>query len=162
MKARSLFRALAAVFLVGLTTLALAPDECRADIWQVPLEVENGAAERDTIVFGIHPDGTAGIDPALGEVGLPPWPPGSLYELRLMVEGCEGLKIDIRDTTHTRRLHTVKWQAGAGGYPVVIRWDRYSLPYASMYISDAYGGIFIPPINMYEADSLLVPPAWSS
>jgi len=161
MKARSLLQALAAVFLVGLTAMALAPGECRADIWQVPLEVENGAAERDTIVFGIHPDGTAGIDPALGEVGLPPWPPSSLYELRLMLDGCEGLKIDIRDTTHTRRLHTVKWQAGAGGYPVTIRWDRYSLPYASMYISDAYGGIFIPPTNMYEADSIRVPGAWS-
>jgi hypothetical protein len=161
MKARFLLQALPAVLLICLTGLALMPDRCRADIWQVPLEVENGAAERDTVIFGIHPDGTAGIDPGLGEVGLPPWPPGSLFELRLMVEGCEGLKIDIRDTTHTQRFHTVKWQAGSGGYPVTIRWDRFSLPYASMFISDAYGGIFIPPINMYEADSVQVPPAWS-
>jgi hypothetical protein len=161
MKARSLLQTLPALLLIGLTALVLVPDRCGADIWQVPLEVENGAAERDTIYFGIHPDGTSGIDPALGEVGLPPWPPGSLYELRFMVEGCEGLKIDVRDTTHTRRVHTMKWQAGSGGYPVTIRWDRYSLPYASMFISDAYGGIFIPPTNMYEADSIRVPPLWS-
>jgi hypothetical protein len=161
MKARYLLQTLSAVFLISLTALVLVPDQCWADIWQVPLEVENGAAERDTVIFGIHPDGTPGIDPDLGEVGLPPWPPGSLYEVRFMVEGCEGLKIDIRDTTHTRRLHTLKWQAGSGGYPVTIRWDRYSLPFASMCISDAYGGIFIPPVNMYEADSVRVPPEWN-
>lgn len=161
MKARDLLPALSATFLVGLAVAVLAPCACRADVWQVPLEVENGAAERDTIVFGIHPDGTAGIDPGLGEVGLPPWPPGSLYEVRFMVDGCEGLKLDVRDTTHTQRLHAIRWQAGAGGYPVTIRWDRYSLPFASMYISDAYGGLFIPPTNMYEADSVRIPPEWS-
>jgi hypothetical protein len=161
MKARCFLQTLPAVFLICLITLVSGPDRCWADIWQVPLEVENGAAERDTIIFGIHPDGTAGVDPALGEVGLPPWPPGSLFELRFMVDGCEGLKIDIRDTTHTRRLHSVKWQVGTGGYPVTIRWDRFSLPFASMYISDAYGGIFIPPVNMFEADSIRVPPEWN-
>jgi hypothetical protein len=161
MKARVLLGALPATILIGLTVAVLVPGESGADVWQVPLEVENGAAERDTIGFGIHPDGTAGVDPGLGEVGLPPWPPGSLYEVRFMVEGCEGLKLDIRDTTHTQRLHNIRWQAGAGGYPVVIRWDRFSLPFATLFISDAYGGLFIPPTNMYEADSILVPSEWS-
>lgn len=125
--------------------------------WEVPLRIANGAAETDTLVFGIHPDGTDGVDPPLGEVGLPPWPPSSVYEARFLVDGTEGMRRDIRNDLPEERLHTIKWQAGDGGYPVVVRWDRGELPYASLFLSDGYGGVFIPPFNMYEQDSLEIP-----
>ena len=150
-------RRLAAVLAAAL----LAAATCQASEWQVPLEITNGAAQIDTIRFGIHPDATPGLDPELGEVGLPPWPPSALFECRFMVAGTEGAKLDLRDSTWTPRTHDIRWQAGDGGYPIVIRWNRGALPYAALYISDAFGGIFIPPLNMYEADSLLIPPSWS-
>ena len=129
--------------------------------WRVDLDVSNGAGVTRTIAFGVHPNATAGVDAELGEVCLPPWPPSSLFEARFMVSGCDGLQLDLRDTTQTQRIHTIKWQAGEGGYPVTVRWDRMSMPYGSFYISDGYGGVFLPPRNMYEVDSLQVPVSMS-
>jgi hypothetical protein len=161
MRYHKTFRALLFIFLLLSTYLISDVQQARAAEWQVELDISNGAGVNDTIAFGVHPDGTEGIDPALGEVGLPPWPPSSLYEVRFLVPGSEGVHLDLRDTTHTQRFHTIKWQAGSGGYPVTVRWDRASLPYASLYISDGYGGVFIPPVNMYEMDSLQVPASMS-
>lgn len=143
----------------GLLLLLVGP--ASAIEWQVPLDIRNGAAVRDTIRFGVHPAATNGIDPGLGEVELPPWPPSSLFEVRFQLPGTEGTKLDLRDTTHVQRFHTIKWQAGQGGYPVTIRWSRAVLPYASLYISDGYGGVFIPRTNMYDVDSLVVPASLS-
>lgn len=140
-----------------LLAIGTLPGVVIGDEWQVPVEVENGIGEKDTVSFGIHPDGTIGVDLGLGEMELPPWPPSELFDVRFIVPGVEGLKLDIRDTTRTLRTHRLEWQTGAGGYPVVVRWDRYSLPEARMHVSDGYGGIFVGPINLYEADSLVVP-----
>jgi hypothetical protein len=143
----------------GLLLLLAGP--ASAIEWQVPLDIRNGAAMRDTIRFGVHPAATNGIDPGLGEVELPPWPPSSLFEVRFQLSGTEGTTLDLRDTTHVQRFHTIKWQTGQGGYPVTVRWNRAALPYASLYISDGYGGVFIPRTNMYDVDSLVVPPSLS-
>jgi hypothetical protein len=131
------------------------------EAWRVDLEVKNGAAVRDTITFGIHPLATPGIDGPLGEIELPPWPPSSLFEVRFPISGTEGVKLDLRDTTSTLRVHTIRWQAGTGGYPVTVRWNRLALPNATLIIKDGYGGVFIPPISMYSVDSLRVQPSQS-
>jgi len=154
---RALLGVLATLFMYSL----IWSHEVSAAEWRVALEVSNGACVHDTILFGVHPNATPGIDPALGEVGLPPWPPSSLFDVRFLVPASEGARLDLRDTTHTERFHTIKWQVGQGGYPVTVRWDIASLPYAALRISDGYGGVFIPPINMFEVDSLQVPPAMS-
>ncbi|MBN1458537.1 MAG: T9SS type A sorting domain-containing protein, partial [Armatimonadetes bacterium] len=109
----------------------------------------------------IHPDGTDGIDPELGEVELPPWPPTSLFDLRFLLEGTEGVNLDIRDDGETERIHKIKWQPGSGGYPIVLRWDSASLPPADLRMTDGYGGAFIPLFSMFETDSLVIPEAWS-
>jgi hypothetical protein len=154
-------RALLAALLILLAHLSVGVNDTSAAEWQVTLDVSNGGGDGDTVVFGVHPDATPGIDPALGEVGLPPWPPSSLFEVRFMLPATEGVRLDLRDSTHTERFHTIKWQAGDGGYPVTVRWSILSLPYASLQISDGYGGVFIPPMNMFEVDSLVVPPEMS-
>ncbi|MFC1572203.1 hypothetical protein ACFL6M_01265 [Candidatus Eisenbacteria bacterium] len=148
---------------VGVLLIVLAgfAPTCSAVEWTVPIEIVNGAAESDTITFGVHPEATSGIDPHLGEIELPPWPPSALFECRFLLDGGEGLKLDLRDTTWTARTHSIRWQVGNGGYPVTLRWDRFALPIASLHISDGYGGIFIPPTNMFEVDSLVIPQLWS-
>lgn len=158
---RSLAVLSALALLAWLQTALPAHLPAHAAEWQVPLEISNGGGETGSITFGIHPDATPGIDPGLGEVGLPPWPPSDLFECRFMVAGSEGSKLDLRDTTWTARTHDIRWQAGQGGYPITVRWDREALPFASLHITDPYGGQFIPTLNMYEADSLLIPPEWS-
>lgn len=161
MRCEQTHRAMAGGVPLVLGLLLLLAGPASAIDWQVPLDIRNGAAVRDTILFGVHPVATNGIDPGLGEVELPPWPPSSLFEVRFQLPGTEGTKLDLRDTTHVQRFHTIKWQAGQGGYPIVVRWNRATLPYASLYISDGYGGVFIPRTNMYDVDSLVVPASWS-
>jgi len=154
-------RALSGAATLFITMLMLS-GVCSASNWQVPLEVSNGSEEAKTINFGIHESGTSGIDPEIGEVCLPPWPPSSLFEVRLMADNCEGLTLDLRDTTCTERSHVIKWQSGEGGYPILISWDRMDLPPdATLFISDDYGEVFIQPVNMYEVDSLIIPSSQS-
>jgi hypothetical protein len=40
--------------------------------WLIPLTIAETGPARETIYFGLHPDATSGIDPALGEYELPP------------------------------------------------------------------------------------------
>lgn len=128
-----------------------------AEQWTTTLTVENGCGESISLSYGIHPEGTAGLDPALGEVGLPPWPPTAVFEARFIVDGLEGLALDIRDDSRTGRTHRIQWQAGGCGYPVVLRWDASALPPATFTMQDGYTGTLIPAFDMAQTDSLVIP-----
>jgi FlgD Ig-like domain len=129
--------------------------------WVVPVTVNNGADVSQELLLGIHPEGTYGVDPALGEVGLPPWPPTSVFAARFLIDGIEGLHIDIRDDSETARTHEIKWQGGSGGYPIIVRWDSSSLPPATFTMSDGYTGMLIPAFDMTTTDSLVISSAQS-
>lgn len=143
--------------LIAPLAMLLLGINAAAEQWEVALTLSNGGGESQALVFGIHPDGTDGVDPALGEVGLPPWPPTAIYDARFLVDGAEGLRRDIRDDSPVERTHEIQWQAGAAGYPVVLRWDPAALPAATFTLADGYGGIFIAPFDMAGTDSLLIP-----
>ncbi len=132
-----------------------------AEQWTTTLTVENGCGASIALSYGIHPDGTLGLDPALGEVGLPPWPPTAVFEARFIVDGLEGLALDIRDDSRTGRTHRIQWQAGGCGYPVVLRWDASALPPATFTMQDGYTGTLIPAFDMAQTDSLVIPAAQS-
>ncbi|MBN2170654.1 MAG: hypothetical protein JW819_04940 [Candidatus Krumholzibacteriota bacterium] len=143
--------------LTALLAMLLLGINAAAEQWEVALAVLNGGGESQALVFGIHPDGTDGVDPELGEVGLPPWPPGAIFDVRFLVDDAEGLRRDIRDDSPVERTHEIQWQAGACGYPIILRWDPAALPAATFALADGYGGIFIAPFDMAGADSLLIP-----
>ena len=108
----------AAVRSKASTTVALAvflAAGSAAEQWTTSLAVENGCGESISLSYGIHPDGTGGLDPALGEVGLPPWPPISVFEARFIVDGLEGLALDVRDDSRTARTHRIQPEIGAAG-----------------------------------------------
>jgi len=129
----------------------------QAQSWSIPVTVTNGTGVSDMVHFGIHPDGTYGLDEQLGEVNLPPLPPPSVFETRFLITGYEGFALDIRDTSQTERIHVLKWQAGSGGYPITVEWDPEILPPGEFAISDAFGGVFIPPLNMKQNNMITIP-----
>jgi len=149
-----------AVLLSLLLVWGTAPPAAASE-WTVLLDIDNGGGAEQELIFGIHPDGTDGVDPELGEVGLPPWPPSSVFDARFMIDGIEGLRIDIRDDSPTERLHEIRWQAGEGGYPITLRWDRETLTAALLTLMDGFTGDFIEPFDLSEADSLVIPPELS-
>jgi len=127
--------------------------------FKVLLNVSNGAGVVEQLKFGVHSDATPGIDPQLGELELPPWPPSTLFSVRFLIPQTEGVALDLRQDTQTERTHTMKWQPGGGGYPITVRWDSAALPPGDFRIMDGYGGGIIPPIDMRQVDSLRVPPS---
>jgi len=138
-----------------MTILCILCTHTYADNWNITIHVSNFEGICDTVYFGIHPEGTYGLDTQLGEVNLPPAPPLSVFDLRFLITGYEGFELDIRDTTHTERIHHLKWQAGDGGYPVTVRWSKESIPPGIFRISDSFGGVIIPEINMKQ-DSIVI------
>lgn len=150
-----------AVGVVAVIVALAAAAPARATSWTVPLTIANGGGTQQSLELGIHPQGTAGVDPELGEVGLPPWPPSAVFDARFVVAGCEGLRLDLRDDSMTERTHLIQWQAGDGGYPVTIRWNRSGLPPGTFTMSDGYTGSLIPAFDMTAVDSLRIPAAQS-
>ena len=144
--------------LAGLALgLALIAVSAAAEEWTTTVTVENGIGQVIALEFGIHPLGTDGVDAALGEVGLPPWPPTAVFEARFLVAGVEGLARDIRSDAQISRTHHIQWQAGSGGYPVVLRWDSSALPPATFTMQDGFTGTLITPFDMAQTDSLVIP-----
>ena len=130
-------------------------------VWTVPITLRNGASEDRTVHMGIHPDGTDGIDPQLGEVALPPWPPSTAFDARfLLPDGLTWSVRDIRQSVPASIPYHLKWQAGSGGYPVSIQWPSV-LPLGDFTIQDDMGGVFIPPTNMADTTQLVIPPGQS-
>ncbi len=144
------------MYLFGVVSF-LFSHSIQAQSWSIPVTVTNGTGVSDMVHFGIHPDGTYGLDEQLGEVNLPPLPPLSVFETRFLITGYEGFALDIRDTSQTERIHVLKWQAGSGGYPVTVEWDPEILPAGEFVISDAFGGVFIPPVNMKQNSMITIP-----
>jgi hypothetical protein len=102
---------------------------------------------------------TDGIDGAFGEYELPPAPPIGVFEVRWQIEGTQGTRRDIRDTvggTRQQIIYTGTMQAGGGGYPFVLRWNRAELPMEGAFtLRDGNGGtVFL--VNMRQQDSVVV------
>ncbi|MFH1844323.1 MAG: FlgD immunoglobulin-like domain containing protein, partial [bacterium] len=129
--------------------------------WSTSLILTNAVSEQEQASIGIHPDGTDGIDPALGEVALPPWPPSDVFNARmLLVDGLTHSERDIRESGAGLIEYHLQWQAGDGGYPVTVTWSD-NLPAGDFHIRDDIDGTFLPPLDMQSTHSLVVPDSLS-
>lgn len=72
-------RKLISILSLVVLTVSLAYGQAAIDI---PLVIADNAGNTRTIYFGLDPAATPGIDPALGESDLPPFPPPGVYEIR--------------------------------------------------------------------------------
>lgn len=145
------------ILVLGVVVATMSAATAPGAQWDYQLTATNGSGSSQVITVGIDPAGTAGIDAALGEVELPPWPPTSILDVRLAVAGTEGVRREVRSDQPVARTHSIRWQAGAGGYPITLHWDRNAMPLATFTLQDGYTGQFIPPVDMAQVDSLVVP-----
>ncbi|MFO8100373.1 MAG: T9SS type A sorting domain-containing protein [Salinibacter sp.] len=96
-----------------------------------PLSVAlNKADTTATLMLGLDPEATSGIDSALGEVEYPPPPPESfdarLVDTNIEADLGEGVLVDIRpgdDSTGGTRTYELRQQAGPDEDTVTIAWD---------------------------------------
>ncbi len=118
---------------------------------------DNGG-ELDSLEYGTGMSATDGIDASFGEFELPPLPPTGVLDVRWQIAGTLGTERDIRDTlggTHQQVIYTGKLQAGGGGYPFVLKWNRLELPAGTFTLRDGPAGAFFL-VNMKQQDSLVI------
>jgi hypothetical protein len=107
--------------------------------FSVPIVVSDGTYQ-DTLIIGIHPQGSDGYDAGL-DVYSPPLPPGSAFG-SLLEWNFEQYYTDIRDNSHTEKTFKMKYQPSSGS-AIVINWDSTGLSdLGSFIIEDWYGVSF--------------------
>ena len=116
------------LFLLALT-LSAAP--ALAQAVSLPLTISDGADGSRTLHFGVDPAATDGIDPALGEAELPPFPPTGAFEARFVDEDIStsglgnGSYRDYREGAAEPEgvvAHEVRYQVGDGS-TITLSWD---------------------------------------
>ncbi len=134
-------------------------------IWKHPqqfmdsLIISDHGSGIDTIVFGIAPGATDGIDPYLGESQLPPKPSAGTFDTRWVIPGTNGTNVNIRDIldfSHQQVIYTGTFQPGSGGYPFTLRWNNMLFPFGTATLRDAatQGGQFS--VNMRYQNSYVI------
>ncbi len=97
----------------------------------LPLTISDNAGGSATLRFGLAPTATDGIDAALGESELPPFPPAGVFEARFVGEDIslpqlgQGSYRDYRtgDGGFTGvKTHELRYQVGAGT-TITINWN---------------------------------------
>jgi hypothetical protein len=114
----------------------------------IPLSGSDGSLTIPLAV-GLDPTATNGIDPALGESDLPPFPPLGAFEIRFDLTPYAGEALssykDYRNAPSLpysgQKEHTLWWQTSAAALPITITYD---LPTgAALTLKDQIGGSFL-------------------
>jgi hypothetical protein len=118
---------------------------------------DNGG-QLDSLRYGTVAGATDALDAAYGEFEQPPVPPSGVFDVRWVIPNTEGSRRDIRDTlggVRVQAIYTGRLQAGEGGYPFVIRWNRYTLPTGNFLLRDGPNELSFA-VDMKRRDSLVI------
>lgn len=124
---------------------------------QVTITVSStGPGESEPLRLGFQPGATAGLDEALGEVERPPLPPAGVFDARFLVDGVQGLTLDLRDPGAPDPVFAIRFQPGAQGDAVTLSWDPAGLPEGDWRMRDAQGGALGIDLDMSAQGQLMV------
>lgn len=102
---------------------------------EIPFTVGDSNGNIRTLIFGLDQTATSGIDVSLGEVELPPFPPGGAFDARFIslagqAQLGEGSEKDIRNASsfpfNGTYTHRIKFQAGDPNWDlqtITISWN---------------------------------------
>jgi hypothetical protein len=118
--------------------------------WRMALNVRENGNAQETVYFGLHPDATNGIDPALDEFELPPPDFFGTFDVRFISPPTrpasigEGLRLNLLEFRTYTQIDTykVRFQPGFGGYPISLAWSSGFVRVVcdSMVLVDEFGG----------------------
>jgi flagellar hook capping protein FlgD len=103
------------------------------------LFISDHGGNLDSLRFGGEEGGTDGIDPAFGEVALPPRPGAGTFDVRWKIPAGPETRVDIRDTltdTESEHIFLVEIQPGPAGYPMTLSWNPESLAAGTFILRD--------------------------
>jgi hypothetical protein len=137
--------------------------------WLETINVAETGGINMNLQFGVHPNGTNGVDNGLGgttlidednnaaadEIGQPPLPPAGNFDARFSTQ----LILDYRAGTEPQASHTyaLQFQRAAGGN-IVLTWNPATLgpKVVSAVLQDAFGGVLGVNQNMTTAGSITI------
>ncbi|HYQ87385.1 MAG TPA: choice-of-anchor D domain-containing protein [Bacteroidota bacterium] len=133
--------------------------------YTIPLRVADSTGSNQTISFGVHPNATYGIDPALGELEAPPPPPPGAFEVRFLdIPGRSeiggGLYLDLRSSLGPAKIDTYHVHIQAfDTYPVTLSWpESLAKHVASMVLIDVNGGSAVNVDMLASTGTVIVNP----
>ena len=115
-------------FLIACALVTLFTSAATAQRQEATLIIRQGARSQ-SLVLGLDPAATNGLDAVLGEAEVPPMPPSGVFEARFVslgdsVQLGEGSYRDFRGHTGqgaTRRTYQIRFQR-ATAEPVTVEW----------------------------------------
>ncbi len=130
------------------------------------LDISDNGTGHGTLWIGVHPDATNCIDNALGESELPPPPPASNFDIRL-IEPCSntGVNADFRHLTDTTQVDTFKIRfqpgyndvSGQTEFPMTFSWPDVNIWFnGPIRLVDPYGGLGVN-LDMKSQSSFSLP-----
>ena len=122
--------------------------------WLASITLTDNGQKSATLVFGQAPTATNGLDVAFDETELPPSPPSGSFDARFELPGSAGVGAlrDFRPKSSDSTTWSLKFQPGAGGYPITFNWDPAKLLEGEFYLTDAITGSLIR-VNMKTQSS---------
>lgn len=161
----TLFKHTAGILAAACTLAIAATESATAQTpVRIPLFVTNAQSQKDTLVLGVEPGATLGIDPTLGEEEYPPFPPSQVFQARFVTPTGhpadppaglgEGTKLDIRPWSSATQADTfrIRFQPGDNGSPVTFSWPSNLNTYANQ-MSIKVGGEIT---DMFTTQSITV------
>jgi len=107
--------------------------------FEVPIEVSDGIFS-DTLIIGVHPNGTDGYDDTL-DILAPPLPPSGAFGT-LLEWNYEQYYKDIRDNSTVEKTFQLHYQESSGG-AIVLNWDSTGLSQLGTFIiEDRFTGTY--------------------
>ena len=127
----------------GLTLMRVVyGGEVSTNEWTVDITATEVNGGQVVLQFGTAAEASDEVDPALGEVELPPWSPAGNFEARWLTPGGYGLRRDLRSHTVVAHEYTLAFQRAVAGGVVTLSWDHRNLPACcSFRVQDPVGGL---------------------
>ena len=127
--------------------------------WALDLDLTDaaGAGNRAGLTIGQSSMASDGLDPLIGESELPPSPPAGVFYagFDLPTQPISASLADYRGSSAQNATWDLRFQPGAGGYPLQLEWDPAALPAGEFFLRDAITGDIID-INMKAQSSYML------
>ncbi|RCK73980.1 MAG: Fibronectin type III domain protein [Ignavibacteriae bacterium] len=120
--------------------------------------VKNGL-NVDTLYFGADEDASDTLDAVFGETELEELPPSGVFDVRWLIDGTNGTKVDIRDTVsdeNIRNVYSLRYQLSNFNDTIVFQWNRNKLPSGTLILKDSSTNGAIVSVNMRNNDYIKV------
>jgi len=153
--------------LVEVVTLALLVSAvCSASEYPIRLRVEDSNGAQRELTIGVHPQATICVDTALGEFLLPPLPPTTIFDARIINPGpgedgsCfdQGMWIDFRTYVQPSQVDTylVQFQPGEFATSITLSWSPLNQFFSGpVTLQDQFGGVLLN-VDMLAETSAVV------